>query len=130
MARLYLKFEKNRDFYESCEKIRSEQNGYLSTKEIAIRGEACECSSFFMSEGHIKRLIWEMNTDRHVPSKFPHIREKHNEIYRRYKRLLSVNNDKPLSWYAGEISKQSAPRFYLDKDYATILYYKLMNKKV
>ena len=129
MARLHLKLEKNKEFYESCEKIRMAQTCYLSTKEIASRGEACACSCFFMSEGHIKRLIWEMNTDRHVPSKFPHIREKHNEIYRRYKILLSAHPNELLSFYAEVISMQPAPKFYLDKDYAAILYYKLMNNR-
>ncbi len=35
MARLHLKFEKNRDFYDACEEIRRSHDGYLSTKEIA-----------------------------------------------------------------------------------------------
>lgn len=130
MAKLYLKDEKNREFYEACEEIRRSQEGYLSTKEIAYLGEACECSSFFMSPRYIKRLIWEMNTDRHKASKFPHIQDKHAEVYNRYKHLLSEHPGKPLSWYAEEISYQPAPRFYLDKDYATVLYYKLMNKRV
>jgi hypothetical protein len=129
VARLFFKYEKNREFYEKCEAVRSTQTDYLSTKEIASRGEGCCCSCFFMSEAHIKRLLWEMNTDRHVHSKFPHIREKHTEIYDRYKLLLSAHPDKLLSWYAEQISMQGAPRFYLDKDYATILYYKLMNKR-
>lgn len=129
MARLYFKHEKNREFYECCERVRMAQTDYLSTKAIASKGESCKCSCFFMSEAHIKRLLWEINTDRHVPSKFHHIKEKHNEIYDRYKLLLSAHADNPLSWYAEQISMQGAPRFYLDKDYATILYYKLMNKR-
>lgn len=130
MARLHLKFEKNRDFYDACEEIRRSHDGYLSTKEIAALGEASPCACFYMSTRHLKFLIWQINTDRHTPSKFAHIREKHNEIYSRYKQLLSEYSDKPLSWYADEISYQPAPRFYLDHDYATILYYKLMNNRV
>lgn len=129
MARLHFKREKNTDFYNACEQIRSTLKEYLSTYQIACLGEACECSSFYMSAKSIKGLIWEINTDRHTPSKFPHIREKHSEIYNRYKLLLSEHPDKTLTWYADEISYQRAPRFYLDKDYATILYYKLMNKR-
>ena len=129
MARLYLKREKNMEFYAACEKIRSEANGYMSTKDIASLAENTSCSSFFMSEYHIKRLIWEINTDRHKWSKFKHIKDKHDEIYKRYKFLLFETGDKPLSWYARQISKQKAPRFYLDKDYAMILYYKLMNNQ-
>lgn len=130
MARLHFKQEKNADFYNACEYIRSSHKGYLSTHQIACLAERCECSSFYMSAQNIKRIIWEINTDRYTPSKFPHIKEKHLEIYNRYKLLLSEYPDKNLSWYADEISYQPAPRFYLDKDYATILYYKLMNKRV
>ena len=130
MARLYMKREKCKEFYDACENIRSKANCYMSTKEIACIAENTKCTSFFMSESHIKRLIWEINTDRHIESKFPHIQEKHNEIYGRYKTLLYEHGDKPLSWYARQICKQGAPRFYLDKDYATILYYKLMNKQI
>lgn len=130
MSRLYMKREKNMEFFKVCERIRSESGRYLSTEEIASIAEQQECSSFFMSESHIKRLIWEINTDRHCNSKFNHIVEKHNEIYKRYKKLLFENGDKPLSWYARQINKQPAPRFYLDKKYATILYYKLMTKKI
>lgn len=129
MSKLYMKQEKNREFFEVCEKIRSDNKKYISTQEIAAMAEQKECSSFFMSECHIKRLIWEINTDRHSHSKFDHIKEKHGEIYNRYKQLLSEHGDKPLSWYARQIGKQSAPRFYLDKQYATILYYKLMTHK-
>ncbi len=130
MARLHLKDEKNRDFYEACEDVRRNCKGYLSTKEIAFRGEEAACECFYMSKSHMKFLIWQINTDRYVASKFSHIREKHMEIYNRYKLLLSEHPDQPLSWYANEISLQPAPRFYLDKDYATILYYKLMNSKI
>ena len=130
MARLHFKQEKNLDFYNACEHVRSSHKGYLSTYQIACLAEACECSSFYMSAKSIKRLIWEMNTDRHKPSRFPHITEKHLEIYRRYKLLLSEHPGEALPWYADKISYQPAPRFYLDVNYATILYYKLMNKKV
>ena len=129
MAKLYMKYQKNREFYDACEKIRAESEDYISTKCIAELAEQTACNSFFMSVYHIKRLIWEINTDRHCESKFAHIRGKHKEIYNRYKLLLYDEGDKPLSWYALQISKQKAPRFYLDKDYAAILYYKLMNKK-
>lgn len=129
MSKLYMKQEKNKEFFETCEKIRSEAKRYLSMEEIAAMAEQKECSSFFMSECHIKRLIWEINTDRHRNSKFNHIIDKHNEIYNRYKKLLFAYGNKPLSWYARQISKQPAPRFYLDKKYATILYYKLMTNK-
>jgi hypothetical protein len=127
MAKLYMKLEKNREFYRACEKIRREEKEYLSTKDIAERAENTKCSSFFMSEYYIKRLLWEINTDRHKLSKFQHIRDKHEEIYARYKALLSTKDGKPLSWYARQISMQPAPRFYIDKDYATILYYKLIH---
>lgn len=130
MSRLLSKHEKNSDFYQACETVRSNHKGYLSTKEIASIAEESECSSFYMSSKYIKRLLWEMNTDRHTLSKFTHIKEKHTEIYNRYKLLLSEHPGETLTWYAEEISYQRAPRFYLDKNYATILYYKLMNKKV
>lgn len=130
MARLFMRDEKNSDYYAICEYIRSVHSFYLSTKQIATLAESCPCPSFYVSDAYIKRLIWEMNTDRHIPSKFPHIRDKHNEIYNRYKLMLSTHKDQLLSWYAMEISLQCAPRFYFDEDYATILYYKLMNKKV
>lgn len=130
MAKLYMRLEKNIEFYNACEKVRKDAGGYLSTKCIASIAENTECSSFFLSEYYIKRLIWEINTDRHKQSKFQHIRDKHNEIYNRYKILLSIEGEKPLSWYARQISQQRAPRFFLDKDYAAILYYKLMNEKI
>lgn len=130
MSKLFLKKEKNEEFFYICEKIRSKAKGYMSTKEIAEKAEATACSSFFTSVAYIKWLILQMNTDRHVPSSIPHIAEKHNEIYNRYKVSLSENNGKSVSWHAKEIFKQPAPRFYFSKDYATILYYKLMNNSI
>jgi len=130
MSKLFLKKEKNEEFFHICEKIRSEAKEYISTRDIAVRAEATECSSFFTSVAYIKWLILQMNTDRYVPSSIPHIAEKHNEIYNRYKTSLSENNGKSISWHAKEIFKQGAPRFYLSEDYATILYYKLMNKSI
>lgn len=129
MADLYMKNEKFREFYEACEKIRASSKGYLSIKQAATLAENTECSSFFLSIRQIKRIIWEMNTDRHKDSEFAHIREKHNEIYRRYKELLFKHGDKELEWYAVEISRQKAPRFYIDDKYATVLYYKLIRNR-
>lgn len=130
MSKLFLKNEKYEEFYSACEKIRSEAKKYISTKDIAEKAEAMECSSFFTSVAYIKWLILQMNTDRYVPSSIPHIAEKHAEIYNRYKISLSENNGRSIAWHAREISKQSAPRFYFSKEYATVLYYKLMNKSI
>lgn len=129
MPPLYYKKSKDVEFYEACERIRRECKGELSTKQIAIRAEAQECSSFFLTVDRIRRLLWNMLTDRHVPPNQRHIRDKHREIYRRYKVLLSEDGDQTLTYYAEKISTQSAPRFYLSENYAPVFYYKLIRNR-
>jgi len=123
---LFFKNERDRDFFNSCEKIRRENNEYISTQDIAHKAVLSSAKSFYITCYRCYNIILSIKNGNKLSSKSCAKLALFKEIKERY---LNISKEKPeLKDFdiACEIVNQEAPRFYITKTRAEKLYYNLL----
>ncbi|MDR1097299.1 MAG: hypothetical protein LBL57_04120 [Tannerella sp.] len=120
------KKERDKEFLQTCEKIRKAAGRYISVRETVKKAIRTPATSFFISEREFGKIIRDKR--RHTPHSKAKA-ELYREIRRRYKKLKSNYPNAKTENLARQIAYQSAPGFYLTESSAKNLYYKLLKPK-
>ena len=124
MAELFYREDRDVDFFNVCERVRSEEKT-LSVSTIVSKAILKEAKSFYMHPREYSSII------RRQGKRFPKNEIKkalHLEILARYKRLKRENPHLDLPEIAKLIAEQGAPRFYISKRRAEDIYYGMLKK--
>jgi len=125
---LFYKPERDKDFYDICERIRKQNKEYQSVEQIASKAVHEEAQSFYLTQKQIVAIIQEMRAgvNKERVREFPVKSELYNEIFSRYWKIKKESPEKCVNQISKIIDEQSAPRFYISEARATSLYYKLL----
>ena len=121
---LYYQQERNADFFNVCERIRKETDGYISVACIARKAVYCKAELFYLPAREIARII-------RFKSKFEISSSAKVELYREIEtraRVMNEGGNMSCETIARIIEIQSAPRFYITEARAISLYYELLKK--
>jgi len=123
---LFFKNERDMDFFNSCEKIRRENNKYISSQDIANKAVLSSAKSFYITCYRCYNIILKIKNNEPFNSRSSAKLALFEEIKKRY---LNISKEKPGTKdfeIACEIVSQQAPRFYITKTRAEKLYYDLL----
>jgi hypothetical protein len=128
MSFLCYKKQRDRDFFQVCEQIRSE-NRQLSCTQIAEAAIDREAQSFYIDEITISWIIVRIRNGKcRLPTSSADRRELYLDLWNRYitiKRQAKANNSMMSIAEASRIiSEQKAPRFYISALHAKNIYYR------
>lgn len=122
--------ERNLDFYNACEKVRSKYKGiYLSVSEITRLAINTPAESFYLLPKECMKIINKAINNEPINLKHESKVELHKEIGRRYFQLAEENQGLKPYEIAKVISDQAAPRFYISEKTANEIYYKMVKKR-
>jgi hypothetical protein len=126
------KKERDENFYQVCEQIRSSHKGYISCAEIAAEAINHPARSFFLDFNSIACIIFRMRIGHFSSGRKFWRRRLYIDIWLRYiwlrKQTLDAGQRLSVIDIATIISEQPVPRFYLSPTYATTIYYQQLNK--
>jgi hypothetical protein len=124
MAELFYREDRDVDFLNVCEQVRSEGKG-LSTSDIVSKAILRPAKSFYLHRREYSTII-RKNGNR-LPNN--HIKRRmHLDILERYQNLKKNNPNMDASEGSKIIAEQSAPRFYISERRAEDIYYQSFKK--
>ena len=112
---LYFKKERDREFFDTCERLR--KNG-LSLEDAAKKAITLPASSFFLTDKGFERII--NYTGDVVGIKC--------ELYKEVKLRANQIQCKTVKQTIRILETQTAPRFYISESRAISLYYELIKQ--
>ena len=124
MAELFYREDRDRDFFEACEQVRSEEKN-LSVSEIVSKAILHPAKSFYLHKREYSSIIRKKGIP---PPKSEAKRQLHQEILKRYQEIKENNPKMDIPEITKIIECQKAPRFYISKRRAEDLYYELLRK--
>jgi len=124
MAELFYREDRDSDFFNTCEQVRSEDIN-LSVSEIVAKAILRTAKSFYLHRKEYSAIIRKNGKElpKNEVKKLLHL-----EILKRYKDLKARNPDLKDYEIAHIISEQEAPRFYLSARGAERIYYDMLKK--
>ena len=123
---LYFKEDRDKDFFEVCERIRKQNDEYVSVSDIALQAINQPAKSFYLSDQRYSRIIKQRENKK---TKNLVKIEMHKDIYEKFNSLSAENTDLCVREILKLLSESPAPRFYLSHSRATELYYELLKHK-
>ncbi|MFT3994398.1 MAG: hypothetical protein QM660_08825 [Dysgonomonas sp.] len=123
---LYFKEDRDKDFFEVCERIRKQNDEYVSVSDIALQAIGQPAKSFYLSDQRYSRIIKQKGNSR---TKNLIKIEMHRDIYEKFNSLSVEYADLNTKGILKLLSESPAPRFYLSHSRATELYYELLKHK-
>lgn len=127
MAKERRKEDRDIDFYNTCEEVRKQFNGYVSIEDLTKIAVYKEAKEFYLSEEECAIALEQIKNNK--------IRCKHKvksamyyDIRKLYIKLLKEAPDITNTEASRIIVKSKAPRFYINEDSAKKLYYKIINE--
>jgi hypothetical protein len=124
MSELFYREDRDTDFFNVCEKVRSENVG-MSVFDIVSIAIFRPAQSFYLHRREYSNII-RTKGDRFPKNKTK--RELHLEILKRYHEIKNESPTMSIGNIVKIISEQKAPRFYLSRSRAANLYYELLKQ--
>lgn len=126
---LCYKKERDRDFFEVCEKLRGK--GYIRVVDLVSKAILHPAQSFYISEDRIARIIRASNIGVDLIPTSCH--RKVNEVkVQLYKDIMyevnKLDQSLPINIQAREIEFMPAPRFYFSVSMGATIYYSYLKK--
>ena len=124
---MFFRQERDRDFFDVCEKVRKENNR-LSVSEIAKIAVFHPASSFYLTTKELAKIINNIrkgirkSTFRSEGLMYDQIEFMMREI--------PGHENLPAREVARKIDAENVPRFYLSESRATSIYYECLNKRM
>ena len=124
MAELFYREDRDSDFFNACEQVRSEES-HLSVSEIVSKAILRPAKSFYLHCREYSSII------RKNGKQLPNNKIKkllHLEILERYRSMKEENPCMDVLEITKLIAEQPAPRFYISERRAEDIYYELLKK--
>lgn len=123
---LYFKEDRDKDFLEVCERIRKQNDEYVSVSDIALQAISQPAKSFYLSDQRYSRIIKQKGNRK---TKNLIKIDMHRDIYEKFNSLSAEYANLNVREILKLLSESPAPRFYLSHSRATELYYELLKQK-
>ena len=124
MAELFYREDRDSDFFNACEQVRSEES-HLSVSEIVSKAILRPAKSFYLHRREYSSII------RKNGKQLPNNKIKkllHLEILEMYRSMKEENPCMDVLEITKLIAEQPAPRFYISERRAEDIYYELLKK--
>jgi hypothetical protein len=124
MAKLFYREDRDSDFFNACEQVRSEETN-LSVSGIVSKAILRPAKSFYLHRREYSDIIRKngVGLPKNEIKKLLHL-----EILERYRNLKNENPGTGVLEITKIIAGQSAPRFYISERRAEDIYYELLKK--
>lgn len=120
---LYFKEDRDKDFFEVCERIRKQYGDYVSVSDIALQAINQPAKSFYLSDQRYSRILRQRGNKK---TKNLIKIQMHMDIYEKFNSLCIEYADLNTKEILKILAESAAPRFYLSHSRATELYYELL----
>lgn len=123
---LFYRQERDKNFFQVCEKIRKNSKAYVSVAEIAKKAVLEEADEYYITLKQMIVILTCMRCEKNIDTLSEHKRALYKDIFSRYWVLKKKNPTMRTFEIAKMIHNEKAPRFYFSDSRAKSLYYKLI----
>lgn len=120
---MFDELDRNTDFFNTCEDIRNDAEGYISNCDIAIRGLYSPAKSFYVTKIECVNILTSLGVSKNKAKC-----ARNYDIRMLFKELRSKHKNCNFNEIVEMILESPAPRFYMSESRAVIVYYELLNQ--